>query len=465
MKIYNLTYNILFLFTFIVLFSCKKDDSPTVVEEEETETENETTGFQGEIDYIKTYGGSNLDKAVSVVLANDGNYVILGSTKSTDGDIIDKTTSDEDYWLLKVKPDGEIIWSKTYGGPEDDTASSLEKTSNGGYIASGYSRGAGGDVSSNAGFHDFWVVKFSASGDLQWQKSFGFPGSDKAYKAKQTRDGGYIVAGVLDVSASNGDGGLGSRKPEEEAGRSLQHAGGDYWVIKLSATGEMQWRNYFGGTFTDTAYDVLQTSDGAYLVFGTSDSSDVDISENIGTYDYWVVKVSANGELVWEKNYGGTQIENLYTAAKTSNGSFLIFGDTRSDDINVTSKFGNADIWGAEIDEEGVLLTQQSYGGLEFESARGITQLSNGNHIVTGNTRSIDGDFQNNGDNDALVMIIDDKLSIEFQLTVGGSTFDFAQDAIEAENNTYVIAGSTQSNDKDIPLNRGVEDLLLFKIK
>ncbi len=462
MKKNNLAYKILILSIVVGFVSCKDPDSPRE-EEEETEI---TPEFQGEIDYIKTYGGSDLDKAVSVVLADDGNYVVFGSTKSTDGDITDKTTQDEDYWLLKVKPDGEIIWSKTYGGPEDDTASNLEKTNDGGYIASGYSRGAGGDVSNNEGFHDFWIVKLNASGNLQWERSFGFPGSDKAYKTRQTKDGGYIAVGVLDVSASNGEGGLGSKSSEREAGRSPQHAGGDYWVIKLSATGELQWRNYFGGTFTDTAYDVQQTSDGAYLVFGTSDSFDVDISENIGTYDYWIVKVSANGELVWEKNYGGTQIENLYTATRTSDGNFMVFGDTRSNDEDVTGNFGKADIWGVKIDSKGTLLSKQSYGGSQFESARSITSLSNGNFIVTGNTRSTDGDFSNNnGDNDALVMVIDDKQSLQFQLTLGGSTFDFAQSAIEAEENTYVIAGSTQSNDKDIPQNRGVEDLLLVKLK
>ncbi|MAO10977.1 MAG: hypothetical protein CMC07_08875 [Flavobacteriaceae bacterium] len=457
MKFYNLTYKIFLVLVLISCFSCKKEDSPK---------EEQANEFQGEVDYVKTYGGSNLDKAVSIVLADDGNYVILGSTKSTDGDITDKTTSDEDYWLLKVKPNGDIVWSKTYGGPEDDTASSLEKTSDGGYIASGYSRGAGGDVSNNEGFHDFWIVKFTASGDLQWEKSYGFAGSDKAYKVIQTKDGGYIAAGVLDVTASNGEGGLGSNRSSQDLGRSVQHAGGDYWVIKLSASGQLQWRNYFGGTFTDTAYDIIQVSDGTYLVYGTSDSNDVDISGNIGTYDYWVVKVSVNGEMLWEKNYGGTQIENLYTATIAQDGSFVMFGDTRSDDENVSSNFGKADIWGVKIDADGALLSQQSYGGSEFESARGITSLTNGNFIVTGNTRSIEGDFtENNGDNDALVMLIDDNLNIEFQLTLGGSTFDFAQSAIEAENNTYVIAGSTQSNDKDIPQNRGVEDLLLFKIK
>ncbi|PVW14126.1 hypothetical protein [Marixanthomonas spongiae] len=462
MKKNSLTYKILIIFLVVGIVSCKDPDSPRE-EEEEIET---TPEFQGEIDYIKTYGGSELDKAVSVVLANDGNYVVLGTTQSTDGDITDKTTTDEDFWLLKIKPDGEIIWSKTYGGPEDDTATGLEKTNDGGYIASGYSRGAGGDVSNNEGFHDFWIVKFNASGDLQWEKSFGFPGSDKAYKARQTKDGGYIAVGVLDVSASNGEGGLGSKRPGGKTSRSPQHAGGDYWAIKLSSTGELQWRNYFGGTFTDTAYDVQQTADGSYLVFGTSDSFDVDISENIGTYDFWVVKVSANGELVWGKNYGGTQIENLYAATTTADGNFMMFGDTRSNDEDVSGNFGKADIWGVKIDAEGTLLSQQSYGGSEFESARGITQLSNGNFIITGNTRSTDGDFNGDkGDNDALAMVIDDKQSMQFQITIGGSTFDFAQSAVEAEKSSYVIVGSTQSNDKDIPQNRGVEDILLIKLK
>jgi len=453
---YSLTCKVVLLFIVVGFVSCKKEDSP----KEEEEVDPEITQFQGELDYIKTYGGSDLDKAVSIVLAEDGNYVVLGSTKSTDGDITDKTTSDLDFWLLKVKPNGDIVWSKTYGGPEDDTAASLEKTNDGGYIASGYSRGAGGDVSNNEGFHDFWIVKFTASGDLQWEKSFGFSGSDKAYKVIQTKDGGYIAAGVLDVSASNGEGGLDSNL------KSTQHAGGDYWVIKLSANGQMEWRNYFGGTFTDTAYDIVQTTSGEYLVIGTSDSADVDITDNIGTYDFWIVKVSTKGELIWEKNYGGTQVENLYTGTTTTDGNYLLFGDTRSNDVDVNVGFGNADIWGVKVDNDGTILSQQLYGGTEFESARNITNISNERYLITGNSRSANGDFmKNQGQNDAMVLLIDQNESIEFQYTIGGSNLDFAEDAIEAENNTYVIAGSTQSNDKDIPQNRGVEDVLIFKLK
>ncbi len=453
---YRLTYKALLLFILVSFVSCKKEDSPI----EEEEVDPEITEFQGELDYIKTYGGSDLDKAVSIVLAGDGNYVVLGSTKSTDGDITDKFSSDLDYWLLKITPNGDIVWSKTYGGPADDTASSLTKTSDGGYIASGYSRGAGGDVSNNEGFHDFWIVKFSASGDLQWEQSFGYSGGDKAYKVIQTKDGGYIAAGVLDVTASNGEGGLGSNL------RNAQHAGGDYWIIKLSENGELVWRNYFGGTFTDTAYDIVQTSTGEYLVIGTSDSADVDITDNIGTYDFWIVKVSKNGELIWEKNYGGTQIENLYTGTATTDGNYLLFGDTRSNDVDVTSDFGNADIWGVKIDDDGIILSQQSYGGSEFESARNITNISNEKYLITGNSRSSNGDFsENKGQNDAMVLLIGQDQNIEFQYTIGGSNLDFAEDAIEAENNSYVIAGSTQSSDKDIPQNQGVEDVLIFKLK
>ena len=459
MKVYRYTHKIVLLLLICFTASCKDADAP-LSEEQEEETE-----FEGETAFIKTYGGSNLDEAVSIVLADDGNYIILGSTKSTDGDIVDKTESDFDYWLLKVTPEGDIIWSKTYGGPSDEVAASLIKTTDGGYIACGSSRGAGGDVSNNAGFHDFWIVKFNTEGNLQWEKSFGFSGSDKAYSIKQTNDGGYAVVGELDVTASDGEGGLGS-KTLETPNRSIQHAGGDYWLLKLSATGQLEWRNYFGGTFTDTAYDIYQTTDGDYLVFGTSDSFDVDITNNIGTYDFWVVKVSETGTIIWEKNYGGTQIENLYAASQTSDGNYLMFGDTRSSDVDVTSDFGNADIWGAKIDKDGNLISQQSYGGSQFESAQDITRFSNGTYVITGNVRSNDGDFtENNGQNDALAMVIDEAGALQFQLTIGGSNFDFSRDAVEAENNKIVIVGSTQSNDKDIPQNRGVEDVLLFKIK
>ena len=131
----------------LVLFSCGKDDGPGPESE-----------INGEIELIKTYGGSGIDEAVSVVETGDGNYMVLGTTRSSDGDITDRAGNDSDFWLLKLSKTGEIIWSKTYGGSDDENASRITKTNDGGYLLTGYTTSSDGDIYENAGFQDYWVV-------------------------------------------------------------------------------------------------------------------------------------------------------------------------------------------------------------------------------------------------------------------------------------------------------------------
>ena len=162
---------IIFVFTSL-LYSCKSDDDVVTPPIED--------GFSGELVWVKTYGGSNEDDAIDIVQAYDGGYVVLGFTNSNDGDVTGKITTDQDYWLLKLNQDGDILWDKTYGGSENDQATGISKTNDGGYIISGFTASSDGDVSENAGFQDYWIVKVNTTGDIEWEKSFGFIGQDQA---------------------------------------------------------------------------------------------------------------------------------------------------------------------------------------------------------------------------------------------------------------------------------------------
>ncbi len=460
-------YNTYLLLLVVIYFfvACGKDDPATNVPvEEETNTD---TGFAGNIDFVKTFGGSNEDDAVSVILANDGNYLVFGSTQSNDGDIIDKTATDSDFWLLKLTPTGEKLWSKTYGGSSDERASKIEKTSDGGYILSGYSRSDDGDVlSGNEGFHDYWVVKINSEGAIQWENHFGFSGSDQAFDAFQTTDRGYFVTGFLDVSASGQQGNDFGGDNNTGNTRGTNHGVGEYWAVKLDANGQKVWRRYFGGTNNDRSYDALQTADGGYLMVGASESNDFDILDDKGSYDFWAVRLNANGDKLWTKSFGGSEIDVGYALTKTTDGNYIIVGDTRSNDKDVTNAKGSADAWAVKFSDTGEKIWQKTYGGPEFESARSIHATSNGTYVIAGNTRGNSGDFTiNKGQNDALVYIIDETGAIKFQKTVGGSSLDFAEDAMYTSDNKIVIVGNTESNNQDIPQNRGIKDLLIIKLK
>ncbi|WP_347373434.1 hypothetical protein [Aequorivita sp. Q41] len=445
------TLAVLLSFTF-VFFSCGKDDEINPDPDPDTE-------IMGEIELVKTYGGSGIDEAVSIVEATDGNYVILGTTRSSDGDIVDKKTSkDSDFWLIKISKAGELLWSKTYGGSADDNAASISKTNDGGYLLSGFTTSNDGDVSGNEGFQDFWIVKVDASGNKVWDKNFGFSGSDQAFKAFQTSDGGYFITGYFDVSASGG------------AGNDLQkgalHGVGEYWGIKLDSNGNKEWRRFFGGSNNDRSYDALETEDGGFLMTGTSESIDFDKTDPKGSYDYWAVRITSTGDLLWTKSFGGSEIDNSYASTQTKDGNFIMVGDSRSEDQDITTPKGNADAWIVKFDKNGNKIWQKSIGGSLFDTARSIVERSNGNFILSGHSRSSDGDLDNNkGVNDAWVFIIDNDGNLKFQKNIGGSRLDYANEAIETSENKIIVVGNSESSDHDIPSNKGFKDALIIKLK
>ncbi|MBV1888026.1 MAG: hypothetical protein KUG51_01930 [Urechidicola sp.] len=411
-----------------------------------------------QIDFVKTFGGSSNERAQSVVKTNDGGYVVLGYTQSNDGDLIMKSDISFDYWLLKFDANDTLQWSKTFGGSQTDKGYKIIQTQDGGFALVGTSDSIDGDISTNFGWNDIWIVKLDSSGNISWEKSHGFSGNDQGFSIIQTSNGGYFISGVLDVSASGGNG-------NDRASRQ-QHAGGDYWGIKLDGNGNKVWRRYFGGTFTDSAYDAIQTSDNGFLLIGSSDSVDVDISGNKGGYDFWIVKVDTDGNMVWEKSFGGTQIDEAQSITKTNDGNYLILGDSRSNDIDVSNPKGAADVWLIKISETGNLIWEKSFGGSSFDAARSIKSTIDNGYLLAGSSRSLDGDVdKNQGQNDVWVVKIDNSGNLKWQKTIGGSNIDFAYDVVELNDERIIVVGESSSSDGDVLENKGFSDLLITKIK
>ncbi len=421
---------------------------------------NETPNrVQKEIDFVKTIGGTKNESAQSITKTSDGGYAILGHAQSADGDVTDKLNESFDYWIIKYDQNSTLQWQKTYGGSDDDRGRDIIQTSDNGYAILGYSKSDDGDVAQNNGFNDFWISKLDASGIIIWEKSFGFSGADSGISIIQTNDSGYLLTGVLDVTASNGQG-------NSKLFSSKRHAGGDYWAIKLNASGEKQWSKFYGGAFTDTPYDVIQTEDSGYIIVGSSDSDDVDIKGNKGSYDFWVIKISETGDLVWEKSFGGSETDEARAIVKSSDGNYIIVGDTRSNDLDVSNNHGAADLWIIKISPTGNLIWEKTIGGGSFDVGRSVYKTQDNGFIISGSSRSLDGDISNNnGQNDAWVVKIDASANLKWQKTIGGSDIDFAYDAIELDDESVIVVGESNSSNIDIPENKGFTDLLIFKIK
>jgi len=450
---------LLYLLISLLFIACKKDDDLSPVNN--NNTPNPTTpevNITGDIDFVRTYGGLLNERAQSVVNTQDGGYAVLGYTQSMDGDIIDKMNESFDYWLLKFNEDSELQWNKTYGGMADDRGSDIIQTQDGGYAILGSSYSNDEDVSGNNGQLDYWLAKLDTSGNISWQKSFGYSGLDIGISVIQTNDNGYLISGVLDVTASGGEGNTNRN--------SNRHAGGDYWVVKLNSTGDLQWSKYFGGLFTDTPEGIIETDDNAYIIVGGSDSVDTDITNNKGSYDFWVIKIDNTGTLIWEKSFGGQEIDEARAITKSGDGNYIIAGDTRSIDQDISNNNGGADLWLIKISPAGQLLWEKTIGGSSFDVARKVKRTQDNGFLISGSSRSSDGDVETNkGQNDAWVLKVDSNGVLEWETTAGGSDIDFAYDVAELNNKTIVAVGDAASNDGDITVNKGFTDLLLIKIK
>ncbi len=349
----------------------------------------------GVIEWQKSLGGSDYDKAYSVQQTTDGGYVVVGTTSSNNFDVTGHYGSD-DVWVVKLSSLGAIEWQKALGGSSLEGGFSIQQTTDGGYILCGYTFSTNGAVTSGTGG---WIVKINSTGTIQWQKSIG----NYMNCIRQTTDGGYIAAGY-----SNGP--LGNT---------------DYHIVKLNNLGTTEWQKYLGGTSSDAAYYIQQTSDGGYIVAGESNSSNTDVTLNNGSYDYWVAKLDSAGTLQWQKALGGSSFDYGKSVQQTTDGGFIVCGNINSNNGLVTGNHGDADYWVVKLDSSGSLLWQKTLGGSGTDWGQSIQQTSDGGYIVAGTTGSWNGDVTiQNGDRDFWVVKLNpDNLSTNAFLNENKVTF------------------------------------------
>lgn len=446
-------YRFHFIWVLIFFWSCSKD-----ADDENLEINGNR--FLGEVEWIKTFGGSGEDIGQAIIQTSDGGYAILGFSNSIDGDLQGKLLEVNDYWLLKLDVDGNVQWSKTYGGSKDDRGQSLVQTTDGGYALTGYAMSDDGDASLNQGFHDNWLLKLNAIGEIEWEKSYGFSGHDHSYDLLQTEDGGFFFTGFLDITSARADG-------YTEKGNTLtRHGVGEFWGTKIDPLGDVEWRGYFGGTNNDRSHAVVRSEDGGFVMAGFSESDDFDISNPGGSYDFWLVKVDNTGTMAWERSFGGTGIEISYDIDNTLDGGYVVVGNTFSTDGDVTDSKGESDFWLLKVDGFGNLIWERTYGGSQFDAAQAVVSSKDGGYYVVGNSKSSDGDVSfNKGENDIWIIKTDDKGRLLWQSSFGGSHIDFGYDEVECEDGSVLLIGESQSVDFQGLESKGKSDLVLIKLR
>jgi hypothetical protein len=409
------------------------------------------------------FGGSNADRAYSVVETDDSGFVFAGSTMSNNGDVSGLHSNgqgDGDVWIAKISKTGALVWQQVYGGSADDVAHCIIRTHDGGFIVAGTTSSTDGDAT-GGGYHggsgDAWIIKLNADGSIHWQKCYGGSLSDGANSIVQAADGNYVFAGF--TSSSNGD-------------ITKNQGGNDYWVAKIDTSGKLLWSSTFGGSDNDIANSITQAYDGSFAVAGYSNSADGDITNPMNADDFWIIKVTTSGTLGWHYNYGGSDEDEANSIVATADSGFAVAGYTYSLDVNVKGFIGGSDFWILKLNRNGVYVWQSTLGGQYDDQARGIVQTADGGYFVVGKTNSDDSDVKglHNIANSSLYSDIwATKLSptgkLQWAKTYGGSLDDEAWAVIQTLDTGYVIAGETKSINGDvIPATHGDYDVWMLSL-
>ena len=340
------------------------------------------------------YGGTYPDELTAFQQTRDDGFILAGySNSGANGDKSQPTYGSYDYWIVKLDKFGIKEWDADFGGSENDYLSCVCQTSDGGFLLGGYS------VSDSSGCKtqnnrdpsgltsDYWVVRTDSLGVKLWDKGYGGLSQDHPTAIIETADGGFMIGG-FSSSLAGGD------KTQSTFGTN------DYWIIKADANGNIVWDKDFGGLTTDNLRSLRQTPDHGYILGGLSNSgiSGNKTQASYGAYDFWLVKTDSLGNFEWDKEYGGTLDEYLWSLDITHDDGYIFAGISYSDiGGNKSTNLwggGGTDYWALRTDSAGNILWQRNLGGTDFEDEFGNLSVGNdGGFVFAGTSYSpVSGD-------------------------------------------------------------------------
>ncbi len=373
---------------------------------------------EAELVWTRTYGGEGSDFARRLVQDGGEGFIIAGWTESFDAGL-------RDIYLLKIEAMGNRVWERTYGGPTRDEALDIIHCRDGGFVIAGRT---GWTEALGVRSEDAFLAKIDGEGNLIWNRTYGSNGTDSAKCVVESPDGGFVFAGVTTHSADP----------------YLHSESGDVYVVKTDGEGNVIWNRTYGGGGSDWANCMVTSSDG-YVIGG------ITWSFSTNSYDVYLLKIDHAGEKVWEKAYGGSGYDEASSIVRSGDGRLIVAGETRS--------FGAvfADVYLLEIDNDGNLLWQKTYGGPRDDYARCIIQSGDGGFIVVGAT----GD-PNERQADVHVLKIDAEGNKVWERSFGGAENDRATCVVPSRDGGFVVVGTTSFL---LPSPGFSEDILLMGIR
>lgn len=347
---------------------------------------------QTEMVWSKTFGGAKSDQIYWIEQTSDKGFILAGETRSFG-------TGDSDAWLIRLNKKGDTVWTKRYGGSNDDLAEGVLEMKDGGFIF------AGGTKSFGVGKRDVWIVRTNKYGDTLWTKTWGGTADDWGEEIRLTPDGGLVVPGW--TTSSRGD--------------------FDAVLIKLDMNGIIQWSQVYGGPSFDAVKSVVPLLDG-FMMAGVTRSF------GAGDADAWIIRTNLSGDILWTRTYGGARYDMPFCIIQTADKNFAFTGRNHS--------FGHPDgnAWLHIISRQGDSLWTNTYGGKEYEVTTFVAQTFDKGFILSGISKSIGA-----GEFDAYVVKTNEMGDTLWSQAFGGTKNDYSYCIKQINRHEFVIVGTTDS--------------------
>ena len=339
--------------------------------------------------WTKLYGGADDEAGFSIQNTFDGGFIIIGGIR-TNG------MGDWDFYLLRTDENGDSLWAKSYGGNNWDMGYSVAETPDSGYLLLGETESFG------AGEGDVYVIRADKNGDTLWTKTFGGAYYDKGHSIRQTIDNNYIIVGS---SVSFGPGGW------------------DIYLLKLNNNGDTLWTRTFGGSSSDFGWDVQETSDSGYVIVGSTGSF------SVGEIDVYIIKTNVDGNIEWARAYGGLLTDEGWSVQQTLDGGYIVVGKTNSFTIS------DFDAYLLRLNNQGDTLWTRTYCGQADDGAKSVQKTLDGRFIIAGTTESI------LPHRNFLLLKVDTNGDSLWASAFGGDDHEFSYEVLQLSDGAYIIVG------------------------
>ena len=426
-----------------------------------------TASAQPTISWDQAYGGTNYEEMRDIVPTADGNYLMGGHTSSDpDANVTDPSRGFNDYWVVKFDPFGNKIWDVKFGAEMQEIIGGLTALSDGNFIVYGWSHSDNQFDKTDPSFggynwaNDFWIVKFDTNGNKLWDRAYGGDNFDQLWDLEEAADGGLIMGGM-------------SRSGVSGVKTEMNIGSWDMWIIKTDANGNIQWNRTFGGTDSDMCFTVAQAADGGFYAAGLSGSgiSGTKTVGNLGSNDFYLVKISAAGNFQWDRVYGGNADDQLRDIIVAKDGNLLLAGWSDSPPSGTKSEpnYGSRDFYLIKTDIFGNELWERSMGGADDEKAYYVRENSKDAIAISGRSSSLPSGTKtaaNQGGQDLWLTYLDQSGNIQQDQSFGGSLSDHHASILFTADNGLLIGGMSSSDisgDKTVP-NYGAVDNWILKL-